>query len=149
MRWRSRLAYAAVLLAVCLSVSACASIKADGASDPEPAEVVAVKGSDLPQVVLTSEAAQNIGVKTEPVRAGSSAGRNDTVVPIAAVLYDPQGLPWVYTSPKELTYVRAQIEMGETAADTAHLRSGPPVGTMVVTVGASELLGAEYGVGGE
>jgi hypothetical protein len=41
------------------------------------------------------------------------------------------------------------VVIDQTTAEDAYLSSGPPVGAAVVTVGASELLGAEYGVGGE
>jgi hypothetical protein len=71
------------------------------------------------------------------------------VVPLAAVLYDKDGVSWVYTSPKPLTFIRQRIVIGQVRGDRALLRSGPPAGTLVVTVGGAELLGTEYVVSGE
>ena len=72
-----------------------------------------------------------------------------TAIPLAAVIYDPKGRPWTYTIAGPRTYVRKAIVIDRISGDTVLLRSGPPVGTPVVIVGASELLGAEYGVGEE
>ena len=69
--------------------------------------------------------------------------------PYAAVLYDPSGETWVYTSPGRLAFVRAPIRIDRIVGDRAFLSSGPPAGTDVVTVGAPELLGVEYEVGEE
>ena len=44
---------------------------------------------------------------------------------------------------------RAPITVDRVDGETAYLVKGPAVGTAVVTVGAPELYGAEYGVGGE
>ena len=67
-------------------------------------------------------------------------------VPFSAVLYDAHGHAFTYTSPKHLVFVRAPIRVASIAGGVATLRSGPPPGTAVVTVGAPELLGTEYGV---
>ncbi len=84
-------------------------------------------------------------------RAAAAAGRapKKTVVPLTAVVYDPQGVAWVYTATATRTFVRTKIVIDHTSSGSAYLSSGPPVGSAAVTVGASELLGAEYGVGGE
>jgi hypothetical protein len=72
-----------------------------------------------------------------------------TVVPLTAVIYDPQGVAWVYTATATRTFVRTKVVIDHTSSGVAYLSSGPAVGSAAVTVGASELLGAEYGVGGE
>ena len=99
-----------------------------------------------------------MGIRTQPVRSAPSAAaarrrhRADaelTVIPLAAVIYDPQGRSWTYTIAAPRTFVRRAIVIDRIDGDEAFLRSGPPVGTPVVTVGAPELLGAEYGVGEE
>ena len=41
------------------------------------------------------------------------------------------------------------VTVDQLQGDTAYLSKGPAVGTLVVTVGAEELLGTEYGVGHE
>jgi hypothetical protein len=75
-------------------------------------------------------------------------GATQKIVPFAAVLYDTHGETWVYTNPEPLTYVRAPITVDYIEGDLAVLTEGPPAGTEVVTAGASELSGAESGIGG-
>lgn len=69
------------------------------------------------------------------------------VVPYSAVLYDPQGKTWVYTSPEPLTFVRQPIVVDFIEGDRAVLKEGPAVGTEVVTAGAAELFGVENKIG--
>jgi hypothetical protein len=61
------------------------------------------------------------------------------------VLYDPDGATWTYTSPKPLEYVRANITVKSIDGQRAILTKGPAPGTAVVTLGATELWGVEYG----
>lgn len=65
------------------------------------------------------------------------------VVPYSAVYYDGQGVPWVYTTPESLVFVRQRIEVERIVGDFAVITDGPPIGTKVVTVGAPLLYGAE------
>lgn len=78
----------------------------------------------------------------------SGSGAAQKIVPYAAVLYDLHGETWVFTSPEPLVYVRAPITVDYIEGDLAVLSEGPPAGTEVVTAGASELFGAEIGIGG-
>jgi hypothetical protein len=114
-------------------------------SADEPAQVVPIKGSDVPKVVLTADAAHRIGLKTATVEVVETS----TAVPLAAVVYDRDGSTWVYAVVATLTYMRERVTLGGVDSDVALLEAGPPAGTEVVTVGAAELLGAEYGVEGE
>jgi|GEM_PF-3582325 len=68
-------------------------------------------------------------------------------VPASAVLYDPRGQAWAYTNPKPMAYVREQLNIDFMNDKVAVLRSGPPIGTKVVTTGAFELFGTESGIG--
>jgi hypothetical protein len=77
-----------------------------------------------------------------------SSGAQQKLVPYSAVLYDRHGETWVYTCPEPLVYVRAPIVVDYIDGDLAVLSQGPPAGTDVVTAGASELFGAETGIGG-
>jgi hypothetical protein len=70
------------------------------------------------------------------------------VIPYAALLYDLHGETWVYTSLEPLVYVRHPIVVDYIDGDLAVLSEGPPAGTEVVTAGAAELFGAEFGIGG-
>ena len=72
-----------------------------------------------------------------------------SVIPLSAVVYDPQGSSWAYTNPAHLTFQRVPVAIDHITAGIAYFTTGPPAGTALVTVGAPELLGAEYGVGGE
>ncbi|MDP9185052.1 MAG: hypothetical protein M3O29_05225, partial [Actinomycetota bacterium] len=105
-----------------------------------------IEGSDVAQVTLSEEAAGRIDVQTRPVEA---AGHAQLTIPYAAVLYDPAGDTWTYTSPDPFVFVRESIDVIEIDGDQALLSDGPPPGTQVVTVGAAELLGTEYEVGEE
>lgn len=69
------------------------------------------------------------------------------VIPYAAVIYDLEGATWAYISPDPLTFVRASIEVDYIDGDRAILINGPPAGTAVVTAGAAELYGEEFGIG--
>jgi hypothetical protein len=84
-------------------------------------------------------------VVVELPRPGNGSPRK--VIPYAAVIYDPGGRTWTYTSPEPLVFVRQPIAVDAIEGDVTVLSEGPPVGTAVVTDGASELFGAETGIG--
>ena len=63
------------------------------------------------------------------------------------MLYDPQGRTWIYISPQPRTFVRFQVDVDRIEGDRVFLRDGPPLGTVVASVGVAELYGAEFGVG--
>jgi hypothetical protein len=121
------------------------------ASGPEPvdygrpATLESVAGTDVNKVTLTDLAARQLGIQTTPVVAAAAK----TAIPLTALVYGPDGSPWTYTTVGTLTYMRQPLVIDHIDAATVVLRSGPPVGTPVVTVGGQELLGAEYGVGEE
>ena len=84
------------------------------------------------------------GQKVRVEMALSGAGTRK-VVPHAAVLYDAKGKAWVYTNPEPLVFVRHGVSVDYIDGDRAVLSDGPAAGVAVVTVGAAELLGTEYG----
>lgn len=69
--------------------------------------------------------------------------KSHTVMPYSALYYDGKGTPWVYVNTKPGTYERRRIEIDRIVGDDVLLKSGPPVGTSVVSVGATFLYGAE------
>jgi hypothetical protein len=71
------------------------------------------------------------------------------VISYSAVVYDSDGASWAFSAPSPRTYVRVPIEISSIIGKTVQLKSGPPVGTQVVVVGAPELVGAEAGISGE
>jgi hypothetical protein len=140
MRHRIPLAVVVLIGVAALVVAGCGGSGEEAAI--EPATVEAVAGTDLSRVILTSKAAERLDIQTAQVR--SKAGKR-TVIPYSAVLYDPNGKTWTYTSPKHLVFLRQNIDVDRIDGDTAILSAGPPPGTTVVTVGAPEIWGVEYG----
>ena len=54
---------------------------------------------------------------------------------------------FTYTNPEPLLFIRAPIKIDYIDGDVAVLDDGPEVGTAVVTVGAAQLYGVEFGIG--
>lgn len=69
------------------------------------------------------------------------------VVPWAAVLYDIHGGQWVYENTEPRTYVRRRVQVARLSGTDAVLASGPKPGARIVTDGAAELFGTEFGIG--
>ncbi|MDB4962706.1 MAG: putative HlyD family secretion protein [Myxococcales bacterium] len=67
------------------------------------------------------------------------------VVPVASVLYDVHGGAWVYTTSTPHLFTRRRVEIRDVIGGLAILDRGPEPGAVVVTTGASELYGAEFG----
>lgn len=109
-----------------------------------PVQIQSIDGSKLRRVTLTQKAAERLDIKAGQVTEEPS-GRK--VAPYASIFYDLAGEAWVYTNPAPLTYVRYGVEVEAIKGADAYLKSGPPAGTQVVTVGVAQLYGAEKGVG--
>ena len=69
------------------------------------------------------------------------------VVPWAAVVHDIHGGTWVYERTAPLVYMRRRVQVRHVVAGFGVLADGPKVGMQVVTDGAAELFGAEFGTG--
>lgn len=152
---------AAILITLGLGSAACTAPPSTAAGDHKesPAMVETIPGKDVKKVTLTEQAARRLDIKTvtigtaqavPPGGSSPSPGTPATVVPYAAVLYDPVGGTWVYTVPQPLTYVREKVmvaTVGGTSGTEALLSAAPPAGTTIVTTGVIELYGAELGVG--
>lgn len=135
-----------VLIVMGLQLSACRQ-QPDTHSKISPSHVEHIDGSELSRVTLTEKAMQRLDVKTTQVGKVSRRGLASLDVPYSAVLYDTHGKTWVYTSPEPRVFVRHLIDVDRIEGDMAFLKDGPPVGTEVVSVGAAEIFGAEFGVG--
>ena len=83
------------------------------------------------------------------VQLAQSGLQRQKTVPYSAVIYWIDGGTWVYTRTGPLAFVRSPIEIDEVDGDVAVLKSGPAVGTQVVSVGGQELLGTEFQIEGE
>ena len=69
------------------------------------------------------------------------------VVPWAAVLYDFDGGTWVYVKSGDHEFHRHRVAVHHAADGLAILAAGPQPGAVVVTDGAAELFGTEFGAG--
>ena len=138
----SRCLVPAGVLAGTALLASCATVEPT-THEPIPA-VEITEGADesAPKTMtLTPEAVRRLEVRTVAVE-------DPTAIPYSGVLYDKTGSPWVYSSPRERTYVRVPVTIEKVVGDTAQLSAGPEVGTVVVTQAAIKLYGAETGVGG-
>jgi len=80
-----------------------------------------------------------------PLRSRSAAPR--LAVPLGALVYDLNGGTWVYVKAGEHVYVRHRVALDGIVGQWAVLARGPEPGTQVVTTGAAELFGTEFGAG--
>jgi len=69
------------------------------------------------------------------------------VVPWSAVLYDIHGGTWVYEQAAPHTFSRRRVEVQFIDQQRAILAQGPRPGTKIVSQGAAELFGTEFGIG--
>ncbi|MEY9931794.1 hypothetical protein ABH926_006443 [Catenulispora sp. GP43] len=141
---RSRAARLGAVLATLLASAGCSRQSADSPPAP-PAALEPAPGAALPTVKLSASAFTAVRVRTEQVRAASGG----MAIPMTAVIYSPDGAAWTYAAVGPRSYLRHAIVIAHVTGTEAFLSSGPAVGTPVVTIGAPELLGAEYGVGEE
>ena len=152
MKLRGLAASVTVLAAITVGASGCSEAGASNEENPETAVTVeAGADEDQPARLPDSERAeQRLGLRTEPVRplTGQANGATE-VIAYSAVVYDADGKSWTFSSPSPRTYIRVPIVISSIAGQAVQLKSGPPVGTQVVVVGAPELVGAEAGISGE
>lgn len=156
MRHRNRLITTALLIIASLGLSLWlvsndrnASADPDSTSTDEQTRVEPIEGTNVKRVTLSTEAAERVDIQTAAARAEQMSGAPRKVVPYAAVLYGTKGETWIYTNPEPLVFVRQSVTVDRIEGDLAILSDGPPSGTSVVVVGATELFGTEFGVGGE
>jgi hypothetical protein len=137
---RARLACALGVVVAGLPFAGCTEVESESSTGYEPAKLEPVKGGGgLQRVIFTAEGADRVGLRTARVRRGAK----HKIVPYAALLYDPEGKTYVYTSPRPLQYLRAEVQVHRIDGDRALLSDGPRVGTEIVTIGATEVYGTE------
>jgi len=68
-------------------------------------------------------------------------------VPMGAILYDVYGGTWTYVAKDSIHMVRTRVELGDIVDGRAIIVRGLTPGVRVVTAGAAELFGTEFGVG--
>lgn len=90
----------------------------------------------------TYRVGQRVGV-TLMISGGTRDGLS---VPTSAIVRDIYGGEWVYAKTATDTFVRQRIEVAANTDDRAILSRGLTKGAEVVTAGAAELFGSEFGV---
>lgn len=148
MRRSIRLAGAAAALATIVTAGCAGPVEEAKHKTKEPYAVDKYADTGLTRVRLTAKAAERLAVLTAPVseiRLASGAMRK--VIPYAAIIYDTRGDTWTYTSPEPLVYVRQSITVDYIEDGHVYLTAGPNIGMPVVTAGAAELYGIEFGLG--
>ena len=85
---------------------------------------------------------QRVGVRL--TRKGQA---ESLVVPRAALLHDAFGGTWVYEARPDHVYMRQRVSVVDLVDMYAVLEQGPQPGARVVTDGAAELFGTEFGAG--
>ncbi len=135
--------FVVTILVAGLAGAGCASRPEAAPTEPEPAHVEAIEGSELHVVTLTARAAERLGIETAPVTEAD--GR--FAIPYGALFYDAEGGAWAYVEEGRLAYVRHALTVDVIEGDQVFLREGPSAGTGVVSVGAAELFGTEFEIG--
>ena len=116
-------------------------VVASFSADPKSATV------DMYYEISNSELSCRPGQKVS-VTLKLKTDEQNLVVPYAAILYDMYGGAWVYTHTESQVYTRRRVEIKRIQGDIAVLSRGPEAGTKVVTAGAVELFGTEFGEAG-
>lgn len=147
MNVQSKTLVAAVLAAAAVGLSGCANTASATPDGVAPVVLTPVQGTDLKTVSLSEAAARRLDLQTATVQP--VAAKHRTAVPYAALVYDEQGGTWTFVKNGSRTFVREPVVVDKIDHSSVVLRSGPTVGTEVVTTGVEELLGAEYEVSGE
>jgi RND family efflux transporter MFP subunit len=83
---------------------------------------------------------QRVGV-TLPLRGDEDS----LIVPYSALIRDALGGTWVYETVADHAYARRRVFVDRVVGELAGLTRGPKSGARVVTQGAAELYGAEFG----
>ena len=80
--------------------------------------------------------------------AGATGAAADTpalTIPAAALLYDASGGQWVYVRTAPRQYTRQRVEVQRAVGEQVVISRGVKAGVEVVTDGAAELFGTEFG----
>ena len=111
-----------------------------------PSANAAASTVDLFYEVTNKDSALRLGQKvgvTIPFRDEEES----LVAPWSAVMHDVQGGTWVYENIGPLAYARRRVQVSRVVGNDAVLSGGVKPGAKVVTAGAAELFGTEFGVG--
>ena len=102
--------------------------------------------SDLFFEISNSEGLFRTGQKVSVLLTQLGSG-NRIVVPWSAIMYDINGGNWVYLRTRQHTYSRRRVEVSSVIDGSAVLTRGINKDEEIVTTGAAELFGTEFGGG--
>ncbi len=125
--------------------AAAAVLQASPVSGP-PLSDANTASSDLYYELRNRDGALRLGQKVAATLVMKEAAEA-LAVPAAAVLYDMQGGTWVYVRSAPTVFVRTRVDVRYFAGGLAVLGRGLAAGVEVVTAGAAELFGTEFGAG--
>jgi hypothetical protein len=132
-----------VAVATVAVLAGCGPSSTSGGREVPPARVERT-GGNL-SVVLTPLGAERVGLQT----AAAKAAGKQTIVPVQALLYEPNGQTAVYTQTGAFAYTIQFVTVATINGNQVVVTHGLAPGTVVVTQGAEELLGVQNGVGVE
>jgi RND family efflux transporter MFP subunit len=116
-----------------------------------------VKPADLPPTAVPLAAAVDLYYELPNPEGKYQAGQKvaahlslkgsaqQVAIPWSAVIHDIHGGQWVYELTGERQFVRRRVDIGWVDGDWAAVTRGPAPGTKVVTAGAAEIAGTEFG----
>lgn len=139
---RNTVVVAGAILLAAFALGACGTTD-ESTPVESPIQVEEIPGSDVSQITLSESAAERLDIQTAIVEPYG----DQSVVPSASVIIDPNGVYWVYTNPDSNVFVRERIQPVFEEGLKAFFETGPEVGMAVVIVGVPELYGAEVGIG--
>ena len=129
---------AALLLAACDKGVATSPAKAAAPAAAAPQQPGAVR-----RITLKEAEVKSLGIAFAEV---TKDGERLTA-PYGALLYDANGGEWIFINPEPAVFTRSPIKVESIVGDKMYLARGPDAGTKLVTHGAAELYGIEFGVG--
>jgi RND family efflux transporter MFP subunit len=113
---------------------------------PPPSANASLASVDLYYRIANSDRRFRPGERVS-VRLARRGGVEGLVVPKAALLHDAYGGTWVYVARDAQVFVRQRVAVADVNGPIALLSQGPAPGARVVTDGAAELFGVEFGAG--
>jgi hypothetical protein len=142
-RWLPSAALALTVLGGCATVHTTAAKPKDQFVLEKP------ESGDAARLILEPGVAERLQFKLQPVAVLGAAGASvgPRALPYPALLYKPDGSTFVYTNPEPNVYVHQAVKVDRLDREVAVITEGPDPGTPVVTDGAAELMGMEFGVG--
>lgn len=128
------------------ALGGCADVHG-AAVKPKDQFVLEKEGAEVARLHLEPGVAGRLQLELLPVASVGAPGARLRALPYPALLYKPDGSTFVYTNPEPDVFLHQAVEVDRVDGEVALISAGPEAGTPVVTDGAAELMGMEFGVG--